>query len=212
MLRLLPLLAAGALAAACIVPGVASAQRTPTAEDMINQLYRGAAREDDAGRGIRRPRLTDPGTTAAPQPRAGTGAAAGTAAAGAQPPPGTAGAQSAERPMINLNVQFHTNSAELTPQAMRVLDELGRALNDPRLAPDRFRIAGHTDTVGPTEYNQRLSERRAAAVMDYLTTRYGVETSRIEAVGMGEEDLLVRTPDNTANARNRRVQVVNISG
>ena len=50
---------------------------------------------------------------------------------------------------MNLSVQFRTGSAELTPAARRTLDELGKALSDAQLAPYRFRIEGHTDTVMP---------------------------------------------------------------
>src|SRR4051794_11427100 len=54
-------------------------------------------------------------------------------------------------PSVSLNVNFATGSAELTPDAQRVLDNLGRALSDQTLATYRFRIEGHTDTVGTHE-------------------------------------------------------------
>jgi hypothetical protein len=60
-------------------------------------------------------------------------------------------------PAINLSVQFATGSADLTAQAIHVLDNLGKALNDQTLAGYRFRIEGHTDTVGTREYNKDLS-------------------------------------------------------
>jgi len=90
------------------------------------------------------------------------------------------------------------------------LDNLGRALNDRTLTTYRFRIEGHTDTVGTHDYNKELSDRRAAAVVDYLAMNFHVDRSRIQAIGMGEEGLLVPTPDQTPEPRNRRVQVVNI--
>ena len=113
-------------------------------------------------------------------------------------------------PTINLSVLFETGSADLTPQAVHVLDSLGKALNDQALASYRFRIEGHTDTVGTREYNQDLSDRRASAVLDYLADNFHVDRSRVEAVGKGEDDLLIPTPDQTPEPRNRRVQVVNI--
>lgn len=127
-------------------------------------------------------------------------------------PTGTGGAPAAETPAVSLTVQFATGSAELTPQATHVLDNLGKALNTPSLANYRFRIEGHTDTVGTREYNKVLSERRAEAVVDYLASNFHVDRSRVQAIGMGEDDLLVPTPDQTAEPRNRRVQVVNIGG
>ncbi len=98
----------------------------------------------------------------------------------------------------------------LSPAALRDLDRLGRALTSPELAPFRFRVEGHTDTAGPSEANLRLSERRAARVREHLERNFGVAAARVEVVGLGETQLLVPTPDNTANATNRRVQIVNI--
>jgi outer membrane protein OmpA-like peptidoglycan-associated protein len=115
-----------------------------------------------------------------------------------------------EAPSVNLFVQFANGSAELTPAATRALDELGKALNSSDLAAYHFRIEGHTDTIGTKSYNQTLSERRAAAVAEYLASRFGVSQSRLVTVGVGSDHLLVPTPEQTAEPRNRRVQVVNI--
>ena len=78
------------------------------------------------------------------------------------------------------------------------------------LADYKFRIEGHTDTVGSANYNQALSERRAKAVVSYIASKYGVNTARLEPVGEGEQGLLVATPPQTPEPRNRRVQVINI--
>ena len=93
-----------------------------------------------------------------------------------------------------------------------MLDELGKALTHPDLAGSRFRIEGHTDTVGTRPYNQALSERRAGAVVEYLSRHFGVQPARLQAIGMGEDGLLVATPDQTPEPRNRRVHVVNLDG
>ena len=115
-----------------------------------------------------------------------------------------------DAPSASITVMFASGSAVLTPEAERALAPLGRALNSQDLAAFRFRIEGHTDSVGDTASNQALSERRAAAVREYLIAKFGVNPARLVAVGMGETQLLVPTPDETSNARNRRVQVVNI--
>jgi len=91
-----------------------------------------------------------------------------------------------------------------------MLDNLGKALSDPTLVDYRFRIEGHTDTVGTRPYNKALSDRRAATVVDYLVNNFRVDRGRVQAVGMGEDDLLIPTPDQTPEPRNRRVLVVNI--
>jgi OOP family OmpA-OmpF porin len=122
----------------------------------------------------------------------------------------SAQAQPISAPALSLMVPFAFGSAELSPAATHALDNLGKALNDQTLATYRFRIEGHTDTVGTRPYNQQLSERRAVAVVDYIARIFHVDRGRIQSVGMGEDGLLIPTPDQTPEARNRRVQVVNI--
>jgi outer membrane protein OmpA-like peptidoglycan-associated protein len=109
-------------------------------------------------------------------------------------------------------VQFAHGSAGLTPQALEVLNNLGKALSSEALSRYLFRIEGHTDTVGSQEYNEALSDLRAAAVVDYLAKNFHIDRNRLEAIGMGKDGLLIPTPDQTSEPRNRRVQVVNVSG
>jgi OmpA-OmpF porin, OOP family len=129
--------------------------------------------------------------------------------------PGAGGAsggpasQTAAAPSVSLTVQFATGSADLTPAATHVLDNLGKAISDKTLSAYHFRVEGHTDTVGTDQYNKDLSERRAEAVVSYLVSNYHLDPGRLQAVGMGKEALLVTTPDQTNEPRNRRVQVVN---
>ena len=92
------------------------------------------------------------------------------------------------------------------------MNELGKALTDPRLAGGKFRIEGHTDTVGTMDGNRALSEARAKAVADYLATTYRVDPGKLQAVGLGEEGLLIKTPNQTPEPRNRRVVIVNLNG
>jgi outer membrane protein OmpA-like peptidoglycan-associated protein len=159
---------------------------SPTLEQIIERLN-----PESATRGIRlRP------------PAGGDGAGA------AAPPRDTTAPEGV--PAISLMVHFAPGSAQLTPQAEAALAPLGQALNAPALAGYRFRLEGHTDAVGSAAYNQRLSERRAATVRDHLVRRFGIDPSRLEAVGYGESQPLVPTPDGQAEPRNRRVQVVNL--
>ena len=124
--------------------------------------------------------------------------------------PDAAAAPPAGAPAISLNVEFATGSAEIGPAARRTLDALGRALASKDLAQYRFRIEGHTDTVGSADVNRALSQRRADAVAVYLVQHDGIAPERLQSVGMGEEGLAVPTPPQTPNARNRRVDVVNL--
>ena len=112
---------------------------------------------------------------------------------------------------IDLSVQFASGRADLTPEARRTLDLLGQALTTPQLAKAKIRIEGHTDTTGTREANMSLSGQRATAAVAYLQERFGIAAGRLEAVGRGQDDLLVRTGDNVNEPRNRRVHVVNLS-
>lgn len=214
--RTLRPVAAAVLAALVAMPADAQ-PRDPSASEIIDALRPKPGQFQPATRGIR-PVSPQPAAPAPAQPAAATP----TAPVAAPPPPAQAAppvqavvppAQPpAEAPSISLTVQFATGSAALTPQAIRVLDELGKALLSEDLRPYRFRIEGHTDTTGSRAANQALSERRAAAVRSYLTQNFGIEASRLVAIGLGQTRLAVQTPDGVDEPRNRRVQIVNIGG
>jgi OmpA-OmpF porin, OOP family len=197
--------AAAILGLAVVLPAPVQAQN-PSSESIIQSLKpTGGA----TTRGIR-PVAPDvgaapatPGPTTGARPSRPHGAASATPAT----PPAAAGG---EQPSVNLTVQFRTGSSDLTASATRTLDELGHALSSPSLAGFHFRIEGHTDTVGNPERNKALSQRRAETVVDYLVNKFSVDRNKLEAVGMGEEGLLVPTPPQTAEPRNRRVTVVNV--
>lgn len=208
-----PSLAAAALLALLAAPAGAQ-PRDPSASEIIDALRPKPGQFQPATRGIRPVSPQQPAAPAPAQPAVAPGAAPLAAPPVAAPPmaaPAPA-AVPADAPTISLTVRFATGSAELTDQARRLLDELGAALMSEDLRPFRFRIEGHTDTVGSAAINQALSERRAAAVRAYLTSRFGVEAERLVAVGLGQTRLAVPTGDNVDEPRNRRVQIVNIGG
>lgn len=66
-------------------------------------------------------------------------------------------------------------------------------------------VEGHTDSVGSEQYNQKLSERRANAVRNALVDKYGVEGSRVQAVGYGEDKPIADNRTKEGRAINRRV-------
>lgn len=180
------------------------AQSNPSAEQIINSLKPSGNLITGGTRGIR---LASPGNEAASQPAS---PAQQPRIASSRPVAPPAAQAPVSGPAVNLTVNFANGSAELTPDAIRALDELGRALSSKDLASYRFRIEGHTDTVGSRDYNKALSEHRAEAVVDYVAKKFGVDPSRLQAVGMGEDGLLVPTPPQTPDPRNRRVQVINL--
>jgi outer membrane protein OmpA-like peptidoglycan-associated protein len=68
-------------------------------------------------------------------------------------------------------------------------------------------VTGHTDTLGKESDNDRLSEERAQAIREMLIAQ-GLKSNFIRAVGRGERELLIPTPDNVREPRNRRVEVI----
>ena len=121
-----------------------------------------------------------------------------------------AAAPSHDAPSVKLMVDFRTGSADLTPAAEHTLDQLGRALSSEALASYRFRLEGHTDTVGTPDANKALATKRADAVSAYLQKKFVIDSARLDPEGLGSSDLLVQTPDQTPEPRNRVVRVVNL--
>lgn len=103
---------------------------------------------------------------------------------------------------FDLLITFELGSDELSAQAKENLAEFARALNDPNLSSTNFNVDGHTDARGSDAFNRTLSERRAAAVVDYLES-LGVDRARLQAQGHGESQ--PRDADPFA-AINRRVE------
>jgi outer membrane protein OmpA-like peptidoglycan-associated protein len=194
-----------ALAGALVLGSATSAlaQSTTSADDIINSLRATPSQLKGPTRGIR------PATTA-PDDEPTPAATHATHTAKHQTP--VTAPDSADGPSVKLVVDFRTGSAELTPGAEQQLDQLGRALTSPALANFKFRVEGHTDTVGSPEANKTLSTRRAEAVATYLEQKFAVDATRLEPVGLGQESLLVPTPDQTPEPRNRRVRIVNLGG
>jgi outer membrane protein OmpA-like peptidoglycan-associated protein len=103
---------------------------------------------------------------------------------------------------FDLMVNFELNSDELSESAKANLLEFSRALEDPRLGAATFSIEGHTDATGPEDYNLRLSERRADAVVRFLREQ-GADASRFSVKGFGEGN---PRSDDPFDPINRRVE------
>lgn len=106
----------------------------------------------------------------------------------------------------NLLITFATGSSELTPETIKVLQTVAKALQSDKLAGFAFRIEGHADPRGGAEYNLKLSEERAQSVASYLTNKLGVLPERIQPVGKGSAELL--NPTQPDAQENRRVTIV----
>jgi outer membrane protein OmpA-like peptidoglycan-associated protein len=109
---------------------------------------------------------------------------------------------------FTIAVQFDFNSARIRPDSFRAVGLIADALYHPYLQGYRFMIVGHTDAKGDRKYNLKLSQQRADAIRWALLNPFGIPAARIEAVGLGEEQLLNRQQPEAAE--NRRVQLINI--
>ena len=104
------------------------------------------------------------------------------------------------------DVLFDFDKADVRSDAAEALAHLATLI---RGYPDRrVRLEGHTDAKGDDAYNQRLSERRAAAVARWLTEREGIEAARLAPRGFGEKQPAASNDDDAGRQKNRRVEVV----
>ncbi len=103
------------------------------------------------------------------------------------------------------DVLFDTGQATLKPGATSILDRVAAFLNDNPMV--NVRIEGHTDSTGSPDFNQVLSQNRAAAAATALQTR-GVPPSRITAVGKGQEFPVASNTTSGGRQQNRRVELV----
>ena len=107
-----------------------------------------------------------------------------------------------ETQIIELSVLFNTNEDTVISYGEEVI-EIGEAMvENPELD---LTLEGHTDSQGAAEYNRDLSQRRANTVKNYLTSSFGIATSRITAVGYGEERPVASNDSAAGRAQNRRV-------
>ena len=101
-------------------------------------------------------------------------------------------------------VFFGFNKCNITPNADEVLSEAANAAQ--QLGSVAIQISGHTDTVGSTAANQRLSECRASAAKKNLVSK-GISPRSITAIGYGETRLMVQTDDAMKEPQNRRANI-----
>lgn len=101
------------------------------------------------------------------------------------------------------NIKFEFDRDELREEYIPILSESVQLFrNHPQMIVE---IRGHTDSDGDAEYNQDLSERRAASVKEFLVTE-GVDPNRLRVVGFGEHRPIADTETEEGRARNRRVE------
>jgi outer membrane protein OmpA-like peptidoglycan-associated protein len=108
---------------------------------------------------------------------------------------------------IPSRIEFEFDSDRLTEQGKLDLDTFGEALVTD-LRNSSVALEGHTDAVGTDEYNQALSERRAAAAKQYLLDSFGITASRLTATGVGKSNPIASNDDAAGRSQNRRVDFI----
>jgi outer membrane protein OmpA-like peptidoglycan-associated protein len=103
-------------------------------------------------------------------------------------------------------IYFDTGSDRIRPESTPTLKEIGAMLKDhPEL---KLTIEGHTDNVGSAASNQALSEKRAAAVRQFLIDSYQVDAARLQAKGLGQSKPAGSNDTPEGRQNNRRVELV----
>ena len=106
---------------------------------------------------------------------------------------------------IPLMIDFDTDSDQIKPkyeaQVAKVADFMKEYPETTAL------VAGHTDDVGSSEYNMKLSQKRAVSVMNYLIEKFGIDKSRLSAKGYGDTRRIVYNTTAEGRKKNRRVEV-----
>jgi peptidoglycan-associated lipoprotein len=103
------------------------------------------------------------------------------------------------------DVHFAFDRFNLSPEALKILDDAVAKL---QANPDiNVTIEGHTDSIGTSEYNLALGERRANSVRDYLSMR-GIAAGRLRTVSYGEERPIATNDTAAGRAMNRRAHLL----
>ena len=124
------------------------------------------------------------------------------------PPPTPVEVVVEEKIAITERIHFEFDKANIRPVSYPILDDVILLLQKNQQI-NLVRIEGHTDWIGSDEYNLKLSQRRANAVRDYLST-YGISPDRLIAVGYGESRPIADNNTVEGRARNRRIEFMSI--
>ena len=112
-------------------------------------------------------------------------------------------------PKAGALINFKFDSAKINTESFPLLDQFGKALSNG--LPDAVvMVTGHTDIKGSDTYNQKLSEKRAQSVAEYLMATHGISSERLLIKGFGEKQPIVGNDTAKDRLINRRVEFVRI--
>ncbi|OWT70268.1 MULTISPECIES: outer membrane protein OmpA [Alcaligenaceae] len=110
----------------------------------------------------------------------------------------------ASKVVFNADTFFDFDKATLKPEGRQLLDQVATQARSIDL--ETIIAVGHTDSIGTVAYNQKLSERRAAAVKSYLVSK-GIDPNRIYTEGKGKSQPVATNKTKEGRAQNRRVEI-----
>jgi outer membrane protein OmpA-like peptidoglycan-associated protein len=111
-------------------------------------------------------------------------------------------------PQLLADIQFDEDAAVVRPESYRVLGRIADTLYHPSLLGYKFLIVGHTVSTGRRDNNLMLSQRRADVIREVLINTFKISPKRLQAVGLGEEQLLDSA--RPAAPANQQLQVMTV--
>ena len=106
--------------------------------------------------------------------------------------------------VLNADTFFDFDKSTIKPEGRQILNQVAEQVSAIEL--ETLIATGHTDSTGPDAYNQKLSERRANSVKEYLVSR-GIPADRIYTEGKGESEPVATNATREGRAQNRRVEI-----
>jgi len=113
-----------------------------------------------------------------------------------------------EGKFVTRGILFDVNSDKIKPESSGALKDIANVLKEN--AGVKVKIVGHTDSDGDDKANLILSEKRAAAVKNYLVQEYGIDETNLTTEGKGESQLADQNQTPEGKANNRRVEFVKL--
>jgi OmpA-OmpF porin, OOP family len=111
-------------------------------------------------------------------------------------------------PQLVLEIRFDEDAAVIRPESYRTLGRIADVLTDPALLTYKFLIVAHSGSSGRRDNNLTLSQRRADVIREVLVNTFKISSKRLQAIGLGEEQLLDAA--RPAAAVNQRIQIATV--
>ncbi|MBK5276005.1 MAG: OmpA family protein [Desulfuromonadales bacterium] len=107
---------------------------------------------------------------------------------------------------ISLNIEFDIDKAEVRPQYHDEVAKVGDFMK--KFPTTTAVIEGYADEVGGVDYNMKLSQRRAESVVNYLTAKFGIDSSRLTAKGYGKSKPIADNATDAGKQKNRHIEAI----